>query len=1624
MVVNLSYKLTHLAQSLRPQHHFTTLRSAFPSASSPGFDFTSNVFGAAQNAATSSGTGAGSATAIGLAAGAVGAGAGASAGAGPNGGSSKAGSWGSHWGFQTGKSITQAPAAQADSNNSNDDDNLRNALSAPHRRILRPRRASISTSSPSAAFAFRMRRNTSLVPTELLQAEEAGLSSVRVRLSSTEMQRRYHSAFSQGKCTEEIAEMQQEHAEVDLGPESAQAEQVRKTGRRASMSEQPGQPQRREMHTSATTLEQEQPSKILETETPQPATPFTTEPPPTASKPATRRNSSSAAFTVPLDQSTFSKPKVTRVSEKRPRASGSTPKPSREKATAKQNNKFEFNATQQGNFGHIMAAQKSGKSEVVESAVRSYLADKANWNTRTHNLALQALNATRLPDSPLDTIITLYNQLFEHENLRPTLPSYEHVLRAFCRRDTEVRHNIAYIQKRMKKKELAADARGVWNGSSDAKDIRAEGEDALSVADEGKAHLLERERQRLAALQTSEFDYFTPALQIYRALGTLGDKLPATVVGTLLQGAVARREVDLALELFARLESSKYQSPTIRSYESLIEMYGRIEKDKDLVMEVFESFLAARADGSLALPGSGSFNLYRTTPIKHGFDTSPEYVMVDEEERAQMAISPDDRIWAATIRSLFAADDSAGAVTLLERLLVAQSASEPLPAGYPESLNARLVSNVVSGFTQSGDVEAAKRWFDRLAFPDSTKPSSAALPHFMFYQMSLYGAIETPHHELINHFYRSALDRASTDFKLIISDFFAVIDYNLARVWKAQSDDEKNAILDAIAEFRQKFEAATKQRYIAGVDGVSFGLSTGLLGRIAQVCGYHGRFEESKRAFHELANIVRRVMANASDERSGGAARTRQGWVVRINEYACGALGLKPVFSNGRYAMAGFPSALRPSLQQAVAIASWSGKFRHVVDWEPSRDQVPVVVESYLRDRDQVLGGQVRLSGDHWYTVLESFAHTQAFVKRGLKLDFEFPGFELAFEDFVKIGVKIPQGLGDYDYARFVHALKVGGVPRSTILRVIETMNEGLVEGIQADQEPMEAVQNAVASATSPVSASAESAPATATSATGASSVQGDNEPSYAPEQALPTPPATPPSYFADLAPVPQTYAFENLDRPLTRRIDSLVAANKISEALSLVHSSAQAGRFALPEAYARLVENLGRQHLVQDVRQVYLIAYSALQAMASDPEAQSLAWITLEDKMVIALAQAGELVDVGHHRDRLIQAGCAPSADGYAAMILNMKETTDDAAVALMLFEESRRYNVTPNVYLFNTLISKLSRARRAKEALEYFELMKTLGIRPSSITYGAIINACCKTGDDVAADYLFNEMTSYPDFKPRVPPYNTMIQFYTSTKPDRQRALYYYNELVKAKVPPTGHTYKLLLDAYGAIGEPDLEQMQQVFQQLVQNKRVQVTGAHWAAMINAYGTVAKDLDRAIAIFDSISHHPSIRNNPNGPLPDPVVYEALLNALLENDRPEMCEKYLDEMRSKGVRMTAYVANSLIKGYTAQNNFAAARAVFLAMQDPPVGVASLGNHAIERHPKHHHQTGTASQVSVDAPVYREPSTYEMMVKCELKAGEPRAAAEIVQMAEQRAFPPAVIARLQRLLTDVGAISLL
>ena len=224
---------------------------------------------------------------------------------------------------------------------------------------------------------------------------------------------------------------------------------------------------------------------------------------------------------------------------------------------------------------------------------------------------------------------------------------------------------------------------------------------------------------------------------------------------------------------------------------------------------------------------------------------------------------------------------------------------------------------------------------------------------------------------------------------------------------------------------------------------------------------------------------------------------------------------------------------------------------------------------------------------------------------------------------------------------------------------------------------------------------------------------------------------------------------------------------------------------------FGRLINALGRAREIEKLNFVYEAAQHSISMIPgeSDP------WYQVEDNMIIALAHAGDVEGAHNRRLRVLEYGGTPSADAYGALISCVKDTTDDSANAYSLYRESQIRGVAPNVYLYNTMISKLAKARKADLAMELFSKMKENGYWPSSVSYGAVIGACSRVGDIESAEALFEEMSSQPNFKPRVPPFNTMMQLYTYTRRNREKVLHYYNSMVSAGVRPTAHTYKVRL-------------------------------------------------------------------------------------------------------------------------------------------------------------------------------------------------------------------------------------
>ena len=278
--------------------------------------------------------------------------------------------------------------------------------------------------------------------------------------------------------------------------------------------------------------------------------------------------------------------------------------------------------------------------------------------------------------------------------------------------------------------------------------------------------------------------------------------------------------------------------------------------------------------------------------------------------------------------------------------------------------------------------------------------------------------------------------------------------------------------------------------------------------------------------------------------------------------------------------------------------------------------------------------------------------------------------------------------------------------------------------------------------------------------------------------------------------PLMSAYSSGRIDTAHSQHVGEFYpGGNKTSvlTAFKRFRSGADRGIFPRPIVLSRLISALGRLGEVDKIHEVYDGAQVVLNSLESMKQWQTSGWFLVEDHMIIGLAHAGDIEGAHAHRHRIIQQGGVPSADAYGALILHVKDTTDDTSNAMALFTESQNLGVAPNIFMYNTVISKLAKARKADFALQLFQDMKLQNIQPTSVTYGAVIAACCRVGDAASAELLFQEMTSEPTFKPRVPPYNTMMQLYTHTKPDRPRVLHYYNELLAANVQPTAHTYKV---------------------------------------------------------------------------------------------------------------------------------------------------------------------------------------------------------------------------------------
>lgn len=432
---------------------------------------------------------------------------------------------------------------------------------------------------------------------------------------------------------------------------------------------------------------------------------------------------------------------------------------------------------------------------------------------------------------------------------------------------------------------------------------------------------------------------------------------------------------------------------------------------------------------------------------------------------------------------------------------------------------------------------------------------------------------------------------------------------------------------------------------------------------------------------------------------------------------------------------------------------------------------------------------------------------------------------------------------------------------------------------------------------------------------------------------------------------------------------------NHLSDAMARLKNVRRMGRHLQYSAYAKLITAAGKVKQQRLMHELLAMAQTDVPFNAAIAAVRN-GWVSIYDSMVAACLSVGERQLAEKFHSDLLAMGAAPSANTFGIYITTLEGVFDEASEAVKIFQRAMSEGVTPTVFLFNAVIGKLGKARRIDDCLQYFGQMQNLGIRPSSVTYGTLVNALCRTSEETFAVEMFDEMEAAPNYRPRPAPYNSIIQYFLNTKRDRAKVLQYYGRMRSKDIKPTSHTYKLLIESYATLEPINLAAAETVLEDMKANG-ILPEAVHYGSLIHAKGCVLSDITGARAVFDSVLADRNIKPTDN-------LYQNLLEAMVANHQVVETESVLLDMYSRGISMTPYIANTLIHGWAAAGNMQKAKSVF-------------DNLGIEK---------------------REPSTYEAMTRAFLSAGDHASANLIVQEMLRKGYPSAVADKVLGLIGSV------
>ncbi|KAK6920068.1 Pentatricopeptide repeat [Dillenia turbinata] len=273
---------------------------------------------------------------------------------------------------------------------------------------------------------------------------------------------------------------------------------------------------------------------------------------------------------------------------------------------------------------------------------------------------------------------------------------------------------------------------------------------------------------------------------------------------------------------------------------------------------------------------------------------------------------------------------------------------------------------------------------------------------------------------------------------------------------------------------------------------------------------------------------------------------------------------------------------------------------------------------------------------------------------------------------------------------------------------------------------------------------------------------------------------------------------------------------------------------------------------------------------------------------------KSGKVWDLLHDTMKLGGSIDAPLCN---ALLTGWSRANDFQRMNLLL-AEMKDMGVQPSVITFGILVNHLCKFRRVDEALQMLRKMNEgvegFSVKPNVVIYNTVIDGLCQVGGQDEGLEL-EQMRLRHGVQPDVVTLNTMVDGMCRNGRINS-AIQFFNEMQEKGLKGVVITYSALINAFCKMLSTGLVP----------------TVVPYAAFINAY-CLNGDINTAMKVFEKM-------NSLSKVAPNAVIYTILIDNLCKNSRVEDALSLMENMKSKRETPRTFTYNAIFRGLQKSNN--------------------------------------------------------------------------------------------------------